>query len=112
MSDEMMVHDSTGNVFADMAMADAETRLARAELVRALRKVLKERGLDDSATADLLGITQADASDLTSGKLAGFSMERLQSFLNALDLEIRIQVGPRPSWKPRAGITVEVVAAF
>lgn len=46
------------------------------------------------------------------GKLSRFSMERLERFLNALDMEIRIQVGPRPSWKDHAGITVELVGSF
>ena len=45
------------------------------------------------------------------GKLARFSMERLERFLIALDMEIRIQVRPRPSGKKRPGISVEVVGA-
>jgi hypothetical protein len=39
-------------------------------------------------------------------------MERIERFLNALDMEIHIQIGPRPAWKARAGITVEVVDGF
>jgi hypothetical protein len=39
-------------------------------------------------------------------------MSRLEKFLNRLDLEIRIQVGPRPPNKPQAGITVETVESF
>jgi predicted XRE-type DNA-binding protein/phage-related protein len=87
MSDDTMVHDSTGNVFADMEMADSETRLAKAELARAIRNVLEERGLDEASAAELLGISQPDLSDLTVGKLARFSMERLERFLNALGVE-------------------------
>jgi predicted XRE-type DNA-binding protein len=87
MSDETTVHDSTGNVFADMGMPDAETRLAKAELARSIRKVLEQRGLDPSAAAELLGISQPDVADLTCGKLARFSMERLERFLNALEVE-------------------------
>ena len=55
---------------------------------------------------------QPDVSDLVRGKLARFSIARLERFLNALDMEIRIQVGPRPEGKARAGITVEAVSAF
>lgn len=87
MSDDMAIHDSTGNVFADMGMADAESRLAKAELARAIRKVLEERGLDQCSAAELLGISQPDVSDLRVGKLARFSLERLERFLNALDVE-------------------------
>jgi predicted XRE-type DNA-binding protein len=74
------------------------TRLAKAELAREIRKILEARGLK-----------QAEA---VCGKLARFSMDRLQRFLNALDMDIRIQVGPRPAGKQRAGITVEVLGSF
>lgn len=87
MSDDTTVHDSTGNVFADMGMADAETRLAKAELARALRKALEERGLDQGAAAELLGISHPDVSDLTCGKLARFSLEQLEGLLDVLDVE-------------------------
>jgi hypothetical protein len=36
----------------------------------------------------------------------------LERLLNALDLEVRIQVGPRPAGKERAGITVQFVESF
>jgi predicted XRE-type DNA-binding protein len=109
---EIDVHGSTGNVFEDMGMRDAEERLAKAELARVIRSEIRERGLTQSEAAELLGVKQPDISDLTRGKLARFSMERLERFLNALDLEVRIQVGPRPTWKKHAGISVEVVGSF
>jgi hypothetical protein len=55
---------------------------------------------------------QPDVSDLVRGKLSRFSLSRLERLLNALDLEIRIQVGPKPSDKVHAGITVELVESF
>ena len=106
------VHDSSGNVFADMGARDAEERLAKAELARVIRKAIDERDMTQAEAAELLRITQPDVSDLTRGKLARFSMERLERFLNALDLEIRIQIGPRPKGKERAGITVELIKSF
>lgn len=112
MSDDLAVRDSTGNIFADMKMKDAETRLAKAELARAIRRIIEARGLTQTAAAAVLGVRQPDVSDLVRGKLARFSMERLERFLNALDMEVRIQIGPRPACKERAGITVEVVDAF
>jgi predicted XRE-type DNA-binding protein len=62
--------------------------------------------------ASLLGIQQPDVSDLMRGKLSRFSIARIERFLNALDLEIRIQVGPRPPGKAQAGLTVEMVESF
>jgi predicted XRE-type DNA-binding protein len=68
--------------------------------------------LTQTQAAELLGITQPDVSDLVRGKLGRFSMERLERFLNALDMEVRIQVGPKPKDKDRAGISVELVGSF
>jgi len=77
-----------------------------------LRKELKERGLKQTEAADLLGIAQPDVSDLVREKLARFSMERLERFLNALDMDVTIQVGRKPEGKERAGISVELVGSF
>jgi predicted XRE-type DNA-binding protein len=93
-------------------MRDADELLAKAELARLLRREITARGLSQVEAANLLGIQQPDVSDLTRGKLARFSITRLERFLNALDLEIRIQVGPRPHGKARAGFTVETVESF
>jgi predicted XRE-type DNA-binding protein len=106
------VHDSSGNVFEDMGLPDAEERLAKAELARVIRREIDDRDLTQTEAARLLGISQPDVSDLVRGKLARFSMERLERFLNALDLEVRIQIGPRPRGKRRAGITVQIVGSF
>jgi len=112
MSDQTEVHDSSGNIFQDMGMRDAEERLAKAELARLIRNNIKARGLTQTEAAELLDVSQPDISDLVRGKLARFSLARLEKFLNRLDLEIRIQVGPRPPGKPQAGITVEAVESF
>lgn len=112
MSDETTVHDSSGNIFEDLGLPNPEERLAKAELARVIRNVIRERGLTQAQAADVLGVKQPDVSDLTRGKLARFSMERLERFLNALDMEVRIQVGPRPAWKEQAGVTVELVSSF
>lgn len=112
MNDDYEVHDSCGNIFADLELPDPEERLAKAELARVIRKLLRERELTQAQAAQILGLKQPDVSDLIRGKLARFSMDRLERILNALDMEIRIQVGPRPAGKAKAGVSVELVASF
>jgi predicted XRE-type DNA-binding protein len=112
MTDDIEIRDSSGNVFADLDARDAEERLAKAELARLIRHEIARRELTQAAAARLLGMKQPDVSDLVRGKLGRFSLSRLERLLNTLDLEIRIQVGPKPADKPRAGITVELVESF
>lgn len=104
------VEASSGNVFEDLGFSDAEQRLAKAELTRVIRRLIEERELSQADAAGLLGIAQPDVSDLVRGRLARFSMERLERFLLLLGMDIRIQVGPRRT-KRRGALTVEVVGA-
>src|SRR5580704_7344578 len=105
------VETSSGNVFKDLGLPDAEQRLAKAELARVIRRLLQERDLSQSDAAGILGIAQPDVSDLVRGRLARFSMERLERFLLALGMDIRIQIAPRRRANRRGALTVEVVGA-
>lgn len=106
-----VVETSSGNVFKDLGLPDAEQRLAKAELARVIRRLLQERDVSQADAAGLLGITQPDVSDLVRGRLARFSMERLERFLLALGMDIRIQIAPRRRTNRRGALTVEVVGA-
>jgi predicted XRE-type DNA-binding protein len=46
---EFMV--SSGNVFADLGLPDAGTRLAKAELARSITAIIQERGLTQREAA-------------------------------------------------------------
>lgn len=97
MSQEIKVHPSSGNVFADLGLADSEELLIKAELVRQISELITIRKLLQTEAADLLGIDQPLVSALLRGKLSGFSTERLFRFLNALgsDVEIRVTTKSR-----------------
>jgi len=92
------VHDveaSTGNVFADLEVPDADAALAKAELARRSCAILAARKLTQAQAAAILGIDQPKVSALIRGKLDGFSTERLFRFLNALGQDVEIVVRPR-----------------
>ena len=109
--EKIEIESSSGNVFEDLGFPDAAERLAKAELARVARKIIKERNWTQAHAAEVLGIATSDMSDLIRGKLARFSQERLARFLNSLDMDITIQVSPRVEGHGRAGITVELVEA-
>ena len=66
--------------------------------------------MDAGCAAEVLAIAPPDVSDLMRGKLARFSQERLERFLNALDMDVQIRVRPRAAGKAHADVTVEFVA--
>ncbi len=84
------------NIFAVIGRPNADERLAKAELARAVERVLRERKLTQTQAARILGVTQPDVSDLSRGRLSGYSMERLYRFLKALDQDVQIVVQPKP----------------
>ena len=97
MSKKTVVHESSGNVFADLRIPHPEQYLAKAELAAQILRVVQQRRLTQTATGRLLGITQPKVSALLNGRLDGFSSDRLFRFLNALGCDVRITVSrPHP----------------
>ena len=97
---------SSGNVFADLGLPDSDELLAKAALARQISSIASHRHLTQSQAAAILGTTQPKVSDLFAGKLAGFSMERLMRFLNALDRDVHIVVTPKPRGRSEATVIV------
>lgn len=87
----------SGNVFADLGLPNPEERLAKAELLRQITRIIKEKKLSQVQTAERLGLDVPDLSALLDGKLAGFSMARLLGFLMALDYDVEIHIAPKPA---------------
>ncbi len=86
------IHDSSGNVYADLEIENPEECLAKSELAARIHEIILRRHLTQSAAGKLLGISQPKVSALLNGRLDGFSTDRLFRFLNSLgcDVEIRI----------------------
>ncbi len=71
MGKEIKIRSSSGNVFADLELANSEELLIKAELVRQIRELITMQKLTQTEAADLLGIDQPKVSALLCGKLSG-----------------------------------------
>jgi predicted XRE-type DNA-binding protein len=100
------IYESSGNVFADLGLAEPEEALAKAELARRIGHILKRRRLSQAQAADVLGIDQPKVSALLRGRLSGFSTDRLLRFLNALDRDVEIVIKRKPRSRKQARIRV------
>lgn len=96
-SEPMHFEEGSGNVFADLGLPNPEERLAKAQLALEIGRILKQRKLTQQAAAKLMGIDQPKVSHVLTGRLAGYSTERLMGFLTALghDIEIVVRKPPR-----------------
>lgn len=99
----------TGNVFADLGYPDAEKRQTKLRLAHAINDVIARRRLTQAAAAEKLGVNQPKVSALANYKLDGFSVERLMTFLTALDRDVEIVIRKKP--RSRAEARISVVAA-
>ncbi len=76
---------SSGNVFEDLCVPDADTYLEKANLAFQINGLIKDDGLKQIEAAEILGIDQFKMSALSRSLLDGFSIEQLIDFLNKLD---------------------------
>jgi predicted XRE-type DNA-binding protein len=94
-TDNMGVTEGTGNVFADLGMADAVDRQTKTRLAVEINEIIKMRGLRQAVTGTMLGLPQSNVSALVNYRLDGFSVERLMGFLTKLDRDVEIVIRPR-----------------
>lgn len=92
-------------------LANGGERLAKAQLARQINALIKERGMKQHEAAYLLGVTQPEISQITNGRLGGFTFDRLYRCLHALDMDIEITVKKHPAAnQDKAGVHVSVAA--
>jgi predicted XRE-type DNA-binding protein len=103
---DIPVTASTGNVFADMGLREAEEELTKAQLASHIRHVVRRRRLTQVAAAALMGIDQPKVSALFNGRLANFSSERLMRLLTALGQDVDITVKDKPRNRAQGRIRV------
>jgi predicted XRE-type DNA-binding protein len=100
------VEQGSGNVFADLGLPNPDLALAKAELVQRIRDLLAERSLTQVEAAKLLGLDQPKVSALVRGRVAGYSIDRLFRFLNALGQQVEIKIKPSADQARQCGVVV------
>ena len=91
---DVEVHRGSGNVFADLGLADAEKLTIKTGLVIEIRKAMRTLGLTQQAAARRMGITQPKVSDMMRGDFTNLSERKLMDCLTRLGYDIEIKVRP------------------
>jgi predicted XRE-type DNA-binding protein len=95
--DGVEVLRSSGNVFADLGLPDAEKLKIKSGLVIEIRKAMRRLGLTQQEAARRMGITQPKVSDMMRGDFSNLSERKLMDCLNRLGYDIEIKVKPAAS---------------
>lgn len=83
---------SSGNVFADLGLPNAEEKQTKVRLAVAINEIIRAQQLSQATAARRLSANQPKVSALLNYQLQGFSVERLMRFLTALDRDVEIVI--------------------
>ena len=92
--DGVEVQRSSGNVFADLGLPDADKLKIKSGLVIEIRKAMRQQELTQQEAAKRMGITQPKVSDMMHGDFSNLSERKLMDCLNRLGYDIEIKVRP------------------
>jgi predicted XRE-type DNA-binding protein len=95
-SKRVEIHESAGNIFADLGLPDADSHFLKAQIVAELYRLTNERKLTQAKAGALMGISQPEVSRLFKGNFREYSIERLMAFLTTFDRDVEIVSRPRP----------------
>ena len=98
--------ESSGNVFADLGLEDADELFTRSRLGFHVYKILADRKLKQREVAALLGIKQPEVSHLMNGHFSRFTTDKLLDFLRRLDRKVTIRISPHRPGEPYQDIGV------
>ena len=85
---------SSGNVFADLGLPDADRLKIKTGLVIEIRKAIRQQGLTQHEAATRMGVTQPKVSGMMRGDFSNLSERKLMDCLNRLGYDIEIKVKP------------------
>ena len=90
--DGVEVHRGSGNMLADLDLANAEKLKIKTGLVVEIRKAMRSRCLTQQEAAKLMGITHPKVSDIMRGDFSNLSERKLMDCLTRLGYDIEIKV--------------------
>jgi predicted XRE-type DNA-binding protein len=88
------IEKSSGNVYADLGVADADEMIVKAKLASKIGEIIKSKKWSQQQAAEVLGITQPKLSKLLRGQFRGISEAKLLDCLARLGRNVQIVVGP------------------
>ena len=100
------VHESSGDVYADLGYPDADEMLVKAKLVSTISEIVGSKGFTQVETAKILGLTQPKVSALLRGQFRGISERKLIDCLTRLGRDVEIVVKEAPRRRAGGRLTV------
>lgn len=101
---------SSGNVFADLGLPDAEELHWKARLLDKIGRIVESKGLTQKEVAGRAGLDRSEVSRLVNGRISTFSVERLLVVLNRLGHSVEMRVASQEVAPEKARTIIKTVA--
>ena len=88
------IEKSSGNVYADLGLANAQEMLVKAKLASKIGEIIQRQNLTQQQAAQLLAMPQPKVSLLLRGQFRGISEAKMLECLARLGRDIDIVVKP------------------
>ncbi len=86
---------SNGNVYDDIGLDDSAEMKMKAQAVMILSKAITDNGMTQAEAATALGIDQPKISKILRGQFRSLSLDKIFSYLTALDKDINITISEK-----------------
>ncbi len=100
---------SSGNVFEDLGLPDADERMLKAQLAVQICRFIEAKEWTQTEAAAAVGLDQPKISNLLRGRLSGFSVDRLLNILNRLGHSIEVRISAK-EYDPEEAQTLVTVS--
>ena len=97
---------SSGNIFTDLGVDNAEELQTRGMIGFHVVELLKNKNLKQREISELLGIKQAEVSHLLNGHFSRFSIDKFLDFLKAMEQKVTIQISPHHKDEPYQNVAL------
>lgn len=104
--DGIEIETSSGNVFGDLGLPDAEKLKIKSGLVIEITRAVRRLGLTQEEAGRRMGIPQPKVSGMMRGDFSNLSERKLMECLSRLGYDIEINV--RPATKPIGRLTLAI----
>ena len=100
------VETSSGNVFADLDLPDADKLKIKSGMVIEITRATRKLGLTQEEAGRRMGLPQPKVSALLRGDFANLSERKLMNCLNQLGYDIEITI--KPAAEPVGHLTLAI----
>jgi len=94
-NNDILIEESSGNIFADLGCANAEEALLKSNLAQAIIEVIEQQKLSEVDVFTRLRINSLMLSKLKRGQLRELGTGELFRFLNLLNQDVEIIIRDR-----------------